>query len=131
MTKPTATQAQQIIDEATPAFIAAMTTVMELSDRHGHEHPLVITALALAQELAPPTFQAMMFDEAQDLGLIPEVADGYLADGTPCYRLEDIAARLGIPVAVAQAKFDAMMRQREALGLDTLLIDPATVHRMQ
>lgn len=127
-TLPNEQQAHQIMREATPAFMAAMETVMQLSDLHGHEHPLVATALMLAHELAPPTFKDLMHAQAQAMGLIPE-AGGYLDDGTPVYRLEDIAQRLGVSQQVAQAEFAAMQRQRDALGLDTLTIDPALIHR--
>jgi hypothetical protein len=118
------------MNEATPAFIAAMTTVMELADVHGHAHPLVQTALMLAQELAPPTFKAFMYTEAENMGLIPD-ADGYLDDGTPVYRLEAMAAKLGVPESEIQASVQAFMADRAALGLDTTPIDPALIHRIQ
>lgn len=125
---PNEQQAHQIMREATPAFMAAMETVVQLSGLHGHEHPLVATALMLAQEVAPPSFKAMMQAQAQAMGLIPD-ADGYLDDGTPVYRLEDIAQRVGLSPQDAQTQFEAMQRERDALGLDTLRVDPATVNR--
>ena len=66
--------------------------------------------------------------KAQELGLIPE-ADGYADDGKPVFSLEAIAAKLGIGMEEAQQAMDAMLTEREGLGLSNVLIDPATVHR--
>jgi hypothetical protein len=61
--------------------------------------------------------------------LIPERADGYLEDGSPVFRLEAVAERLGLTEAQAQSSVQAFMADRAALGLDTTPIDPALVHR--
>jgi hypothetical protein len=72
----------------------------------------------------------MMRDKAIEMGLIPP-ASGYLEDGTPAYRLEDVATRLGLSESEAQASLAQFMAERAAAGLDTMLINPALVHRTQ
>lgn len=115
-----------------PAFLAAVDRHLRLVESLGMDHPDTQRAMMVSMELAPPHIHAMMGDMARDMGLIPE-ADGYLADGTPLYRLEDIAERLGIPPDEAEAALQSMLAEREGLGLSNagLVTDPAAIHRKQ
>jgi hypothetical protein len=93
-------------------------------------HPQAQAALGRVFDLAPPELQAQMTARARELGLMPD-AGGYLADGTPDYRLEDVAKQLGLSEAEALVSVAQFMAQREALGLETGAIDPALIHRVQ
>ena len=73
-----------------------------------------------------------MADMAREMGLMPE-AYGYLDDGSPMYRLEDIAERLGVSPAEAEEAMHKMLAEREALGLSNagIVTDAARIHRKQ
>ncbi len=114
----------------TPKFRLAMQKHLHLVETLGEDHTDTMTALMLAMESAPESFKDLMHVEAVRLDLIPK-ADGYLEDGQPVYRLEDLAAKLGVSVQEAQATLDRLMTERSAAGLDTILIDSALVHRKQ
>ena len=66
------------------------------------------------------------------LDLLP-LFDGYLDDGSPMYRLEDIAERLGVSPAEAEEAMHKMLAEREALGLSNagIVTDAARIHRKQ
>lgn len=64
------------------------------------------------------------------MGLIPQ-AHGYLDDGSPVYRLESIAEKLGVPIDEVNESVQAFMADRAALGLDTTPIDPDLIHVRQ
>jgi len=114
----------------TPEFTAAVEMHHAMSTTMGTDHPLTQRALTLVMELAPDELKTLMADKAREMGLIPE-AHGYLDDGTPCYRLEAIAEKLGLTEAEAQASVQAFMADRMAMGLDTMPIDPALIHIRQ
>lgn len=118
--------------EYAPEFLAAIDKRKELADALGEEHPDTMRAMMLAMELAPPHIHAMMGEKARELDLMPE-ADGYLEDGTPMYRLEDVAERLGVSPAEAEEAMHKMLAEREALGLsnDGIVKDAARIHRRQ
>jgi len=114
----------------TPEFNMAVDRLMAMRATLGTDHPLTQRALTLVMELAPPELQTVMADKAREMGLMPE-AHGYLDDGSPVYRLEAIAEKLGMSEDDAQASVQAFMVDRAALGLDTTPIDPAQVHIRQ
>lgn len=114
----------------TPEFNMAVDRMMAMRATYGEDHPLTQRAYALVMELAPPALKTTMADKAREMGLIPE-AHGYLADGSPVYRLEAIAEKLGMSAGEAQESVQAFMADRAALGLDTTPIDPAQVHIRQ
>jgi hypothetical protein len=118
--------------EYAPEFLAAIDKRRELADALGEEHPDTMRAMMLAMELAPPHIHAMMGEKARELDLMPE-ADGYLDDGSPMYRLDDIAERLGVPLEEAAEAMHTMLAEREALGLsnDGIVKDAARIHRRQ
>ena len=114
----------------TPEFMAAVDMHHAMRTTMGEDHPLTQRALTLVMELAPTELKTLMADKAREMGLMPE-AHGYLADGSPVYRLEAIAEKLGVSADEAQASVQAFMADRAALGLDTTPIDPALIHRRQ
>ena len=116
----------------TPAFLAAVDRHLWLVETLGMDHPDTQRAMMVSLELAPPHIHAMMGDMARDMGLIPET-DGYLDDGSPMYRLEDIAERLGVSPAEAEEAMHKMLAEREALGLSNagIVTDAARIHRKQ
>lgn len=111
----------------TPEFMSALDRHHAMSATLGKDHPLTQRAFTLVMELAPAELKTLMTEKARELGLIPE-AHGYLADGSPVYRLEAIAERLGMTEAEAQESVQAFMADRIALGLDATPIDPALIH---
>ena len=115
-----------------PAFTDAVDRHLRLVDTLGMDHPDTMRAMMLAMELAPDELKDEMADMAREMGLMPE-ADGYLDDGSPMYRLEDVAKRLGVSLAEAEEAMHKMLAEREALGLSNagIVTDSALIHRVQ
>ncbi|MGR6034143.1 MAG: hypothetical protein ACU4EQ_07280 [Candidatus Nitrosoglobus sp.] len=114
-------------------------TFMEAIDRHlalvetlGEGHPDTMRAMLLAMELAPDEIKQQISDKARELDLLPD-AMGYLEDGTPMYRLNDIAEKTGASIEEAEATLKELMAEREALGLsnEVMLADDKRIHRRQ
>lgn len=116
--------------KTTPEFMVALEMHHSMQITMGLHHPLTQRAFTLVMDLAPTELKTLMADKARELGLLPE-ADGYLDDGTPCYRLEAIAEKLGLTEYEAQASVQSFMADRAALGLDTTPIDPAQINLKQ
>ncbi len=116
----------------TPEFMNAIRKHRRLVDTLGMDHPDTQRAMMLAMELAPKEMIDEIGDMARGMGLMPE-ADGYLGDGSPMYRLEDIAERLVVSPDEADKAMRKMLAEREALGLSNagLVTDPALIHRKQ
>jgi|GEM_PF-458634 len=117
----------------TPEFIEAANRHLQLVETLGMDHPDTMQAMMLAMELAPEELKNKMADKTQEMGLIPEIS-GYLEDGTPMVRLEDIAERLGLSPEQAEEAMHKMLANREALGLsnDGLVVtDASVIHRKQ
>ncbi|MCM8600056.1 MAG: hypothetical protein NFW04_15600 [Candidatus Accumulibacter sp.] len=116
----------------TPEFMAAMKEHRRLVDTLGMDHPDTMRAMMLAMELAPKELIDEFGDMARELDLLPE-ADGYVEDGTPMYRLEDIAERLGVSPAEVEEAMHKMLAEREALGLSNagIVTDASLIHRKQ
>jgi hypothetical protein len=113
-----------------PEFLQALDDFDRLANTAGAGHPQAQAALMRVFDLAPPELKAQMTAKARELALIP-AAGGYLGDGTPVYRLEDVARHMGLTEAEAQASIAEFMAEREAAGLDAGAIDPALIHRVQ
>lgn len=107
-----------------PEFLRAAEHHAALAERLGPEHPDVMMAMTTVLEHAPATLKETIHAKAVEMGLMPE-PDGYLEDGSPVYRLEDVAAKLGAPIA----EVEATMRALVAMHGDGLAIDAALVHR--
>ena len=118
--------------EYAPEFMAAVSRCLRLVEAIGEEHPDTLRAMMLAMELAPKELIDEFGDMAREMGLMPE-ADGYLDDGSPMFRLEDIATRLGMSIAEAEEAMHKMLADREALGLSNagVVTDAALIHRKQ
>jgi ABC-type uncharacterized transport system ATPase subunit len=114
----------------TPECIAAFREYEHLMETLGDSHPATTMAMMVMLELAPDELKTNMRDKAKALGLLPE-PDGYLDDGTPCYRLEDVANVHGVTAEEAQASMDEFLEARGTAGLDTILIDSTLVNRRQ
>jgi hypothetical protein len=113
-----------------PQFMEALHLYDRLAQTLGDTHPKAQAALMRVFDLAPPELHAQMTAKGRELGLIPD-AGGYLADGTPVYRLEDVAKQLGLSESQAQVSITQFMTEREAMGLETRAIDPTLIHRVQ
>jgi hypothetical protein len=118
--------------EYAPEFMAAVSKHLRLVETFGDDHPDTLRAMILSMELAPPHIHAWMGEKARELDLMPE-ADGYLDDGSPMFRLDDIAERLGVSPAEAEEAMHKMLAEREALGLsnDGIVKDAALIHWRQ
>ena len=103
---------------------------LHLVETLGEDHPDTMRAMMLAMEHAPQALKDEIHAEAVKLDLIPQ-ADGYLENGEPVYRLEDVAAKLGISMDEARATVNKLVTERSAARLDTVLINPALMHRRQ
>lgn len=114
----------------TPEFMTALDLHHSVQITMGLDHPLTKRAFALVMELAPAELKTLMADKAREIGLMPD-PDGYLDDGSPVYRLESVARKLGLSESEAQDAVQAFMADRVALGLNTMAIDPALIHRRQ
>lgn len=114
----------------TPEFMAALDMHHAMQISMGEDHPLTQRAFALVMELAPAELKTQMANMAREMGLLPD-ADGYLEDGSPVYRLESIATKLGMTEDEAQTSVQAFMADRAALGLDATPIDPDLIHTRQ
>lgn len=101
------------------------------TERMGIEHPEISKAMVMqAMSLAPEAMMDEMSAMAKGMGLMPATS-GYTADGEPAFALEDIAAKFGMTEEESHAAMTEMLAAREEIGLPTVLIDPATIHRTQ
>ena len=116
--------------KATTECITAFHEYQHLVETLGDRHPATTMAMMVLMELVPDELKTMMHDKAKEMGILPE-PDGYLEDGTACYRLEDVASNLGMTIEEAQLAMDDFLAARGAAGLDTILIDSNLVHRRQ
>jgi hypothetical protein len=114
----------------TPEFMEAIKRHQRLVDTLGMNHPDTMRAMMLAMELAPKELIDEFGEMVREMGLMPE-ADGYLDDGLPMFRLDDIADRLGVSPADAEEAMQKMLSERESLGLSNagILKDAALIYR--
>ena len=120
-------EADQLRDTGgSPEFDKAVAKCLHLDETLGKGHPETIAATAHALSLASQDFHDFMTAKMRELDLVPE-AFGYTADGQAVFRIEDIAAKLGMSLEEAQ---DAMQAFDE-MDLSAMVIDPATIHRVQ
>jgi hypothetical protein len=116
--------------EYAPEFMAAIRQHRRLVETLGLEHPDAWRAMVLVMGLAPKNLIDEIGDMAQEMGLLPD-ADSYLEDGTPMFRLEDVAERLGASPAEAEESMQKILSEREALGLSNngIVTDPELIHK--
>lgn len=116
----------------TPEFLAAIKQHRLLTEALGIDHPVTRRAFFLAMQLSPDELIDEYQNMALDMGLMPE-ACGYLADGSPMYRLEDIAERLEVSQEDAEETMHRMFAERKALGLHdaNIVTDASLIYRKQ
>lgn len=112
------------------AFIDAIEVHNRVAEKLGDEHPQSHLAMERVISLAPKHVQDAMLQMGTKLGLIPQ-AGAYLADGTPVYRLEDVAEKMGLAMDEARAFITRFDDERAAAGLSSGLINPQHIHRKQ
>jgi len=113
-----------------PEFSALMQQYKDTAAGLGDDHPITRRLLMLAIQTAPPWFVSEMHIMARDMGLLPEPF-GCNDEGQKFYRLDDVAAKLGIPLAEAQQHMERMQADAEALGLPGVVSrDAGDLHRV-
>lgn len=105
--------------KANIAFLAAALKFMELSEALGAEHPEANKAFMLVLSLAPQR----LVDRLNKINFTP-TPDAYTREGEAIFELSTIATSLGISTVETRQLF-------EELALTPVMLDPATVHRVQ
>lgn len=117
-----------------PEFTEAMEIYTSMLDANGGEETEEASAqFYKAMLLAPKWFQEEMYEKAHEFGLIPEPTE-CLADGTPVFTAEQIAANLGVPVEEVLKHMDELKKLQEEEGLsgsNAYLVDASEVHKIQ
>ena len=130
LTEQDGTQAaEQKLRDISPSaeFLSAMMTCLRLKDSLSIGHPEFTKALMNVMRLVSDDMMDAFVDIAQELGLFPE-PDGYTEAGEPVYRLEDVAAKVGIPINRLEVSTAHYAAEQAAMGLGPVEIDPARVH---
>jgi len=117
---------------SSPEFKAALARYTHLEKTLGHDHDITRAAFTVLFSLAPDEYVEEAHKIAVEMDLLPD-ATGYLADGTPMFSLNAIAAKLGLSNEDAeQSLFDLMNARRDAgLPVDGVLTDDRLIHRRQ
>ncbi|AVR87527.1 hypothetical protein [Thauera aromatica] len=114
-----------------PEFSALMQQYKDTAAGLGDDHPIARRLLMLAIQTAPAWSAREMHDMARDMGLMPEPF-GCDDTGRKFYRLDDMAAKLGITPAEAEQHMEQIQADAQALGLDNAVVakDAGDLHRM-
>lgn len=123
------TNDENILSQATPAFLTAMSECLRITERLGIGHPESKKAMMLSMSLAPEAMMVEIGAIAEEMGLIPG-ATGYLDDGSPVFALEAVAMKAGLTPQEADASIKEFMAATEEIGLPTVLINPSMIHRV-
>lgn len=117
---------------STPEFKAALARYTHLEKTLGGDHDISRAAFIVLFSLAPDEYVEEAHKIAVDMDLLPD-AHGYLADGSPMYRLDDIAAKHGITIEEAEQSMREMLAAKAAAGLPIggSITDSALIHRRQ
>jgi len=117
---------------STPEFKAALAQYQYLSKTLGPDHDITKNAFIVLFSLAPDEYVDEAHKIAVEMDLIPD-STGYLEDGTAIYRLDDIAAKLEIPIEEAEHAMHEMMAVRKEAGfpVNDYLVDDSLIHRRQ
>ena len=119
MERVTGIKLQDMLPPAPPAippeFSAAMHRYKAIAELHGDDSRQARGAFVKAMRLAPDWFADEAEQMARDMGLIPSQPDGYTSEGVPVYRLESVAASIGISVGEA---WERMQELAEDTGTD-------------
>lgn len=119
-----------MIEDPTPEFIEAASQYSRLRMALGNDHPQTREQFTLLLHLAPQSFKDDMHAMADQMGLLPK-SSGYLENGEPLYRIEDIAAHFNIPMEQANAMLNQMEAERQKLGIGSGIAEPPLIHRKQ
>lgn len=116
-----------------PEFTAAMEKYKSMLDENGGEETEESRLqFQKAMLLAPDWFMGEAHQMAREMGLLPEPTE-CLADGTPVFTAEQIAANLGVPVEEVLKHLDELKKLQEEEGLsgsNAYLIDASEVHKI-
>lgn len=127
---PEPEKAQVMTDKSiTPEFSQAVSAYLRLVEQAGPDHPQAQQAFQIAMHHTPRWMLDEMGDMARQMGLMPE--PDYLEDGTPVYRSDAIAEKLGITETEVKQAVDKLVDERQALSLPTLEIPAQQVYRRQ
>ncbi|MFW1943445.1 hypothetical protein ACG93R_08030 [Acinetobacter guillouiae] len=117
-----------------PEFTEAMEIYTSMLDENGEENSEEARLqFQKAMLLAPDWFQDEAHQMAREMGLLPEPTE-CLADGTPVFTAEQVAANLGVPVdeVLKGIKELEKLQKNEGLsGSKAYLVDASEVHKIQ
>lgn len=115
---------------SSPEFKAAFARYNQLSSTLGHDHEITKDAFTVLFSLAPEEYVDEAYKIAVEMDLLPE-AEGYLEDGSPMYKLDDIAAKIGITIEEAEQSMNEMLAVRVEAGLpiNGVTTDSGQIHR--
>ena len=113
-------------------FKAALKRYSHLSSTLGHDHDITREAFIVLFSLAPDEYVEEAHKIAVEMDLMPE-ADGYLGDGSPMYKLDDIAAKCGTTKEEAERYMNEIMAAQVEAGLpiNGFINDSRQIHRKQ
>jgi hypothetical protein len=117
---------------SSPEFKAALKRYSHLSETLGAEHDITKDAFTVLFSLAPDEYIDEAHKIAIEMDLLPE-ASGYLVDGSPMYKLDDIAAKHGVTIEEAEQSMHEMLAARVEAGLpiDGVISTNRQIHRKQ
>ncbi|MCH7379357.1 MULTISPECIES: helix-turn-helix domain-containing protein [Acinetobacter] len=114
-----------------PEFSEAMETYKAMLDaNNGVETDEARAQFAKVMLLAPDWFNDIAMAEIDKMDLLPKPTH-YLDSGEPVFSVEQIAKHLGVSVDDAQKSLDMLIDKRTELGLETPLVDPTTINKIQ
>jgi hypothetical protein len=111
---------------STQEFKDAMKQYVILRDAHGEDHELTKDAFILLFSLAPDEYVDEAHNIAVEMNLIPD-ASGYLEDGLPMYKLDDIAAKNGVTIEEAEKSMSNILEIQSSAGIKNTSISSSNV----
>ncbi|MCH7380651.1 helix-turn-helix domain-containing protein [Acinetobacter higginsii] len=114
-----------------PEFSEAMEKYKAMLDaNNGVETDEARAQFAKVIMLAPDWFNDMAMAEIDKMNLLPKPTH-YTDNGEPVFSVEQIAKHLGVTIEDAQKSLDMLIDKRTELGLETPLVDPTTINKIQ
>lgn len=110
-----------------PDFDEAMCRYLQAVDQYGDQHPTTQYLWTFVIDTAPPDFQRLMRDQANELDLLPEPE--YTDKGEPVYRLDAIASKLGMSMDEAEQRLHELCDIKRARGCDPGVYTDIKTHR--
>jgi hypothetical protein len=118
--------------EYSPDYLAAINLHLQLQEEFGDQHPDTVRARKLVMELNPPHIHAITNNRPRKpAGLLD--SRGQLEDGTPLYRLDDVANWLGVSLQEVETAVAVMLDEVKSEGLpaSNFVTNAAMTHRPQ